>query len=188
MADSRNRNQYGRLEGEETLHVEFFNDQLPVWHDVIPNEIVGYRDEEFVKIQRPGVLGQVFIDVVDARHVDRFPREYEAFKAGQKLVETGTALEAIQGITPSQVKTLKQIGIVSVEALAKAPDSALQRVSMTAFKYKAVETLSNVAKTVVETQLAKRDEEIAELRAQVDKLVEMLQVSQAPKTRATKEQ
>lgn len=181
MEENIVRNAQGRLPGEETLLVEFYTDEIPVWHDVIPNQIVGYRQEELVKIQRPGVLTQVFVDVVDARHIDRFPLEYAAFKNGQKFEVVGTPLERIAGITSAHIKTLKQAGITTVEALSKASDSSLQRYSMTSYKYKAIETLARVEKEDVEEALAQRDAEIAELRAQ------MAQLLSATKTKPAKE-
>lgn len=52
---------------------------------------------------------------------------YQAWKAGQELPETGTALAAWPGISPEQAEALRMIGIKTLEAFAEASDGIVSK-------------------------------------------------------------
>lgn len=55
---------------------------------------------------------------------------YEAWKAGKELPETGTPLAAWAGVTKEQIKVLHLAGVRSIEDLAHASDSIVERIRL----------------------------------------------------------
>lgn len=84
-----------------------------------------FRDVEYVEINVPGDRRTVVDRAVTDEHRRRWPREYEAFKAGQELPVEGTALEEWGGVTRSQVEELRPFKIRTVEQLAALSDDQL---------------------------------------------------------------
>jgi hypothetical protein len=60
---------------------------------------------------------------------------YLAWKAGQDVPETGTALGAWPGVTPEEATALRSVGIRSVEEVANAPESILARPPLPNMRY-----------------------------------------------------
>ncbi|MGH7489414.1 MAG: hypothetical protein ACREMY_28010 [bacterium] len=63
--------------------------------------------------------------VVEDRHKQRWPHEYEAFKRGEQVAQSGTPLEHWPPLTTARVAELKAIGIFSVETLSEVSDGNL---------------------------------------------------------------
>ena len=164
------RNQTSQDDG---LLVRFFSkpiaDQLATQEKGRPM----FKDVDWIDIKVPGSRDGV-CRPARPRDISRFPRHYQAYKnrTSDEEVLEGTPLSEWPGITRARVEELAFANIRTVENLAAAPDSNLQQfMGMNVLKAKAIAWLQ-AAKEARPTEelheeLAKRDEEIAELQAAV---------------------
>jgi len=113
---------------------------------------------------------------------DFVSRAYEAWKSGQATPEHGTPLAAWPGITPQQADIFKQTGLRSVEDIATATDSVINRVQIPG-----VREIQANAKRFLEAQdgqktaeaLAEKDRQIDALQEQMEELRLAFLASQA---------
>jgi hypothetical protein len=108
--------------------------------DTIPDEAASkregrriYKQEERVEITMPGNSFNIPVKEVTDEHRQRWPKEYEAFKAGLDPVANGIPLEDWPVLNRAQVLELKFLNFRTVEDVAGAADSALQRIGMGGF-------------------------------------------------------
>lgn len=153
-----------------------------------------FTDREFIEIRTPGKKDAV-CRPARQRDIDRFPRHYEAFKARTDVsLETGTPLAEWPQVTRSMAEELAFFNVKTVEQLAACPDSQLINfMGGGMLKEKAKRWLEeaageNVRINDLETELAKRDEEINELKAAVAALQAAAKpaVKKAPVKKKTK--
>ncbi len=126
--------QYSRMHPGDTsgstyprFYVDAVLDQLatsetgrPIFHDV-----------EMVEILMPGIAAYtVPVEKVGPQHIDRWPREYEAFKNGLEMSPDGTPLEEWPRLRRGQVMELKALEFRTVEDVARMSDTAMQRIGM----------------------------------------------------------
>lgn len=89
-----------------------------------------FEDREFVRILIPGDRRSAPVEPVNDEHRKRWPREYEAFKAGKEAPLEGTALSDWPQISRSRVEELAYFHIRTVEQLAAVNDAQLQQLGM----------------------------------------------------------
>jgi len=135
-----------------------------------------YRDVEYINIRAPGSSDNV-VRPATGRDRQRFARHYEAFKnrVGNEDHIEGTLLSEWPVCNRSQVEELAFFGIKTVEQLANTSDANGQALmGFNGLKRKANEWLHTAAQGVklseMQAELAKRDEQIAELTAKLDEL------------------
>jgi hypothetical protein len=87
-----------------------------------------FREEERVEIIMPGNPYTRPIMRVTEEHRQAWPKQYEAFKAGQEIAAEGTPLEAWARVRPKQLHELKALGFRTVEHVAMMDDQAAGRV------------------------------------------------------------
>ncbi|MBV8509676.1 MAG: hypothetical protein JO289_05855 [Xanthobacteraceae bacterium] len=87
-----------------------------------------FREEERVEIIMPGNPYTRPIMRVTEEHRQTWPKQYEAFKAGQEIAAEGTPLEAWARMRPKQLHELKALGFRTVEHIANMDDQAAGRV------------------------------------------------------------
>ncbi|MFZ0841862.1 MAG: hypothetical protein WAM77_30780 [Xanthobacteraceae bacterium] len=87
-----------------------------------------FREEERVEIIMPGNPYTRPIMRVTDEHRQAWPKQYEAFKAGQEIAAEGTPLEAWARVRPKQLHELKALGFRTVEHIATMDDQAAGRV------------------------------------------------------------
>ncbi len=89
------------------------------------------RDVPYIKIIQPGEAGKSTYDqpATDAE-VQRFPRQWAAFQAGQKQEIVGSRLDLLFPESPAIVENLRSVGVFTIEQLATLPDTGLQNVGM----------------------------------------------------------
>lgn len=143
-----------------------------------------YLDRDFITIIVPGDKHSVVMR--QARDVDikRFPRQYEAYKAGKEEQQQGTPLGLMPWMTPGRVEEYKFFKIVTVEQLAEASDEGGKNfMGFQADKQKAKEYMDasqrGVGAQEMEDQLSERDKEIAELKEQMATLMAAQEVTDA---------
>lgn len=113
---------------------------------------------------------------------------YDAWKNGQALPETGTPLGAWPGVSQEQADALKMMGIRSVEEYATASDGIINTVPFPGareLKAAAQSYLKGADRQAITNDLAKKDEELASLREQLEEMRQIVLDSQgdAPKRR-----
>ena len=157
---------------DKLLRVEFY---AGVALNGVKSEEAGrpiYDDADFVRINIPGDTKGSYEAVVDASHRGRFPRQWEAYKAGLSQETQGISLEKLPGMSRSLAASLRASNITTVEQLATLSDqlaTGLPGIHELRRKAIALVELNKGAegKQFVETELAKRDEEIAVMKAQL---------------------
>ena len=114
----------------------------------------------------------------------RYPQEYEMYMKHQTTPVNGTPLEAWAQITRAQVAEYKALNILTVEQLAELPDGYGHKImGFQGWKQKAQSFLM-AAKgqgefDKLQTELRKRDEEIARMKANENATADMMRSMQA---------
>ena len=114
----------------------------------------------------------------------RYPQEYEMYMKRQTTPVNGTPLEAWAQVTRAQVAEYKALNILTVEQLAELPDGYGHKImGFQGWKQKAQSFLM-AAKgqgefDKLQTELRKRDEEIARMKANENATADMMRSMQA---------
>ena len=143
------------------------------------------RKIDFVTIRVPG--DKTFYSHRPVRAADkiRFRAKYEAFKNASGEPFEGTPVEQMPEIKPSQVETLKYVGITTIEQLAKISDGSpmMSMMGGVGLKQRAAAWVSKNRRSSLVTQtneaFKERDDQIAQLQEQVKAL---LAASEASRT------
>lgn len=114
------------------------------------------------RLQRP------CFEVTD-EHRNRWPKEYEAFKSGMTVSESGTPLEHWPRMTVGKVAELKALGILTVEGLAQMPDRNLANLGMKGRELRE-EARSFLAAAAGTADVTKMAATIAELEAKIERM------------------
>ncbi len=171
-----NRPDESRFAADDRLYVEFLRE--PVMHPGKSREAgrAVYEERDFVRIHVPGDKTTVVVEPMHEMNLARFRARYEKWKSGQSEAITGTPLSALPGMTPSKVEEYKFFKVVTVEQLAEANDNLGQKfMSFQTDKARAKAFLQVAAGNApiekMNAELAKRDEEIETLKAQMAALM-----------------
>lgn len=89
-----------------------------------------FDNREYVEILIPGDKLCTVDREVKSEDMNRWPRQYAAFKNNQVLAPEGTPLEHWTMIDPAQVEHLKHFNVRSVEQLASVSDATLSNLGM----------------------------------------------------------
>jgi hypothetical protein len=131
--------------GEERIYPRFYVDSVT---DQVATEREGRlicRDEERVELIIPGNPHTKPVFRVSQEHTQRWPKEYEAFKAGMTISAEGTPLEEWPRLKRGQVLEMKHLGFRTVEDIAKMGDLEVQRIGMGGME------LRNLARAFIDT-------------------------------------
>lgn len=168
------RDQRGRLPGDEALKVKFFK---KAEKSTVKTEEEGrpiFDDLDFVLILIPGDP-QTRIETIATEHYKRrFPMEWRKYQESNSNTESGTPLAAWGMLSQAQVHELSYFNITTVEALAELSDANAQKFmgGMVNMRERAKRYLAAAAGSAElekqQSELAKRDAEIAELRSMVE--------------------
>lgn len=134
-----------------------------------------FEDVVFVTIITPGSR-DTSVFKADDTYKRRFYKQWEQFQLKQDVEVTGTPLSAIPWLTRSQVSEFAALHVKTVEQLVDLPDSLAQKfMGIQQIKSRAKTFLAAAAGEAVadnlKAELAKRDDEIDELKKQVAELV-----------------
>ncbi len=157
------------------------------------------KDVPFVVITPPGgnlVFEEVAEDWLKKKRSDKFydhyAKAFDAWKNGQEEPEVGTPIRSWAAISPAQAASCLSANIRTVEDLATAPSSALQRIGMgaVALQKKAaawLQAASETGKTAEELTTLRRDNE--EMKATITNLQKKIAAleADAPKKAKIKE-
>ena len=91
-----------------------------------------FEDREFVRIIIPGDRRSMAVEAVNEGHQQRWPREYDAFRAGREAPLEGTPLSEwpVSLMSPARVQELAYFNLRTVEQLAAVNDAQLQGLGM----------------------------------------------------------
>jgi hypothetical protein len=110
-------------------------------------------------------------------YATRYAKEYALFKAGEDQSVSGTPLTELAFLSKANVAELKGLNIKSAEALAALPANLSKRLGMqgNTWKMQAQTYLERAKGSSADAKLiaeiAKRDDEMATMRAQLDALL-----------------
>jgi hypothetical protein len=168
---------------DNKLYVVFF--VKPV-HQGGESELQGrpiYKDIPYIRIHVPGDKTTVIEEPVNEEHKQRFASRWDKFEKGLSQAPDGTPVEEWPQVTRSQAAEFKALNIFTVEQLANLSDALIGKfMGGGAMRLKA-QTFLATAKDTAEAQrlatenaelngrLAKQDEDIARLSAQVQVLM-----------------
>lgn len=88
-----------------------------------------YDDVDMVEVITPGERDPVRV-IATELHKRRFPRQWDAYKTGQELSQSGTPIELLLTNQPSAVLQLKSLNIHTIQQLAGLSDSAKQMIPL----------------------------------------------------------
>lgn len=163
------------------LHVEFYT------HDLAP-----YKDKPFVRIMVPGDKCNVIDQPVRADHKERFPRQWLHYQmqSSDGVPMIGTPLQRWHDDKPeefsdNQMAELQVLKFQTVEQIATASDSQLQRVGMGAvgLRDRARTYLLTKNQTQSQSELSLARKQIDELQKQMTALMAKKPMGR-PKTKA----
>lgn len=148
--------------GDEKLLVIFHWDILKDDAASIEQGRPIYRDTEFIRIFVPGDKTNVIDRPVRLGDKTRFPKQYEAFKAGKDEDGQldGTPLKDWPMVGRAQCAELHYFGIRTVEALADLRDDVCQKIpGLTSLKQTAGVWLQKAKSTAEAAKIAKQLDE-----------------------------
>lgn len=119
-----------------------------------------FKDKEYITIIVPGDKNNIVRRPVWKQDLQRFARQYAAFKNNQSQDVTGTPLEQVAWISRNQVEELKYFHVRTLEQLAEISDTNAQ-------KFMGINSLRQRARDQI--QAAKETAPLAQLRAEVEK-------------------
>lgn len=125
-----------------------------------------YDDVDMVEVITPGEKESVKV-IADEFHQRRFPKQWEAYKAGIELQQSGTPIELLLNTEPSMVRHLKHMNVHTIQQLAALSDSNKQLIGMGAeqLQQRAREYLSKAAGGQTFHQMDEMKKEIEQLKA-----------------------
>lgn len=134
-----------------------------------------YADAEYIEISIPGDKFNVVHRPVRPTDKVEFAEEYRRFKAGEAMQQSGTPLEKWPGISRAEVLELQHFRIFTVEQLADVADGNAKDLGpVLALRERARDFIAaakgNAPVEKMRAELAKRDEQIAAMQAQIEAL------------------
>lgn len=165
------------------IRVIKFETEHRVGKDDVEWVLVAPMGEDFQKTQTWHRVHKINPDNVplDKREGDSFhdmqakwtiigPR-YEAWRQGSQIAEDGTPLEAWAGVTPSQVKLLKELDVRTVEEVVDMGDAIISKL-----RFPNARALPKLAKEYLSGQsAAEKDAEMADMREQMEAMKALLE-------------
>jgi hypothetical protein len=114
---------------------------------------------------------------------------YNAWKSGQEIPLDGTPLAAWSGVNPQQAEVLKARGIKTVEAVRDMSEGILSKVQLPnvrGLRDLARVFLENKESSDMAVKMARKDEEAAAMKSQLDEMASMLAELRQPQAKPSK--
>lgn len=171
MYENLARDVNGRLRGDESLTVQFFNEPI---EKTLPSGDTIWDDVPFIKIEVPGDNSVKVYRQAHERDKHRFIREWAAFEAGEKATLVGYPIREAGFLKQGEIRTLVSMNVFTVEQLADLRDDVAMRYSMMGTKQKAKVFLEGKKEadlvSKVQAQMAEKDNEMAAMKAQLEEM------------------
>ncbi len=170
---------------DSLLFVQFY------WHepeDVHKSEkagkIVRGAKQPYIRIQRPGDTTSVIEVAVREDHKRRWPEKWLYWQMQEGLIEgsadiPGWPVEKWDAINGDQARELLHLRFHTVEMIAGASDAQVQRMGMNGLALREKARLALRERMGMETKdaLAKKDEELSEMRREMAELKDLVRQS-----------
>lgn len=88
-----------------------------------------YDDVDMISVIQPGEKEEIKV-MADEFHKRRFPKQWDAYKAGIEQHQSGTPLEHLFPAEPGTLLTLKSFNVFTVQQLANISDSSMGNIPM----------------------------------------------------------
>jgi hypothetical protein len=141
----------------EVVRIHMGGDRLqapvfPAWA-----EVPGGIEDEDTGLTRPGT------------YAEKYAKQYEQFKKGERQTKSGTPIEALPFLTPAKMKELKGLNIYTAEALADLDGQPLKTLGQGGrdWKNQAQAYLDNAAGSANVTKMAS---ELEYYKAEVERM------------------
>lgn len=179
-SDVENPNFVGAHNQDQGVSAMFYSRPIQNMHESKVQGRPIFTDVDMVKIYVPGDDKNVIDTFARDDHKERFPRQWAHYfnrRDGDQLLVGKTPLAAWQRLTPAQAEELRALKFFSVDDIANASDTALQRIGMiagmapTAFREAAQRFLALASGEAQESKIASEN---AELRQQMAAMQEQL--------------
>lgn len=161
----------GSRMGDEKLALRFFTKAKQDMDKTAEAGRPIFREIDYIHIMVPGDRNQAIIRPVAPADKIRFERQYEHWKKTQSNdVMIGTPLEAWNILSLSQIEEFRYFGVRSIEHMADLRDDVAQKITgALQLKQKAQAFIAIMKEEApmkkVQSELDKRDKEIAALTA-----------------------
>jgi len=173
----------GPQPGDEHLQVRFYNRPKPDAGETQKKGRPIYKNKAYVKINIPGDRTSEIDQPAYDTHKARFVKQWEAFQKNQEMPLHGTPIDEWPAVTEARRMELKAVNVFTIEDCAAVSDALLKNIGHDgrALRGKAIAWLEQANKGAssqdMATELAKRDEDIEVLKAQV----KMMQQNMVPR-------
>ncbi len=145
-----------------------------------------YEDRDFVFIVNPGSRDERVAQIKEKKNDPEVMAFYARWKTTQEQPKDGTPLSMVPFLSPSQIKELQGMNILTLEHLAEIPDTVTQRMMGMVELRKKAKSYLDAAKdsavvTRLESELASRDLDLAAKQKQIDDLCKRLEALEKDK-------
>lgn len=118
------------MPGKGPTVAQFFVESVPATFRSAQEGRPCFDEKEMVRLIIPGDRNNQPVQPVNAEVIDRYPKEYAAFKDGREAPIEGTPLVEWPPISRSQAQEFAYFHIKTVEQLAQVNDAQLQALPM----------------------------------------------------------
>lgn len=171
-------------EKASALAVRFYQREVEMGYESEQAGRPVYKMQDYVRIEIPGNSTSIIDTFANESHKQRFPMEWARYQNEKVDGEiSGTLLRDWPLLNAAQAAELKHFKFYTVEQVANASDAQIASVGMLvgmaphSFREKAKAYIAHAKDSaVVQAQgdeLRKRDQEIADLRAEIERLARL---------------
>lgn len=182
-SDVNNQEFVGAHDPDSKLFVEFYMHDPEDWNksQAAGKKVLIGTPIPYVRIMVPGDKTSTLETPVREEHKIRFPKQWMAFQIREGMVGgeaevPGWPLEEWTELSPEQVRELKFMRYSVVEQIAGASDAQIQRIGMggLGLREKAKQALRNRMGAEVKEELERKDRELADMKARMEKMEAMI--------------
>ena len=171
-----NQGQQARWAGDKRLIVRFYRRAVLNASKSANEGRQIYDEKDYIIIQTPGDRLSNIDTPVEDEHKVRFAEQWDRYQKQQSEPETGTPVSMTPWISVGLAMELKAMGINTIEALAQLPDVHVSKLmGGNELKRKAQAfldaSMQGAEQSRLESELAKRDNEINLLREQMNAIL-----------------
>lgn len=175
-----------QAEADKKLFVQFYKEAVKNQIKSVEAGRPIFDEIDHVLIITPGSRDTFVTKVKDDHYPQRFPQQWARYQAGLSQQDSGTPLTQMPWMTVGQIAELKAVGCNTVEQLVGMSDALSQKfMGHHQLKQKAQRFLDAAKEQApalkLQAELEKRDEQIAELQATVNKMLAAREAEQSAK-------
>lgn len=186
-SDVANPDFVGAQNPDDLLHVEFYMyAPLDKYKSEEQGKQVRFPEEPYVRIMRPGDNTSIIETAVRQEHKQRWPKKWLFFQMQRGEVPMdnipGWKIEDWEVLTDDQRHELKFLRFSTVEQIAGASDSQIQRLGIggNGLREQAKNAIKTKQRSEAQAEIEARDKEIADLKGSLAEIKAMLAAQKPP--------